>query len=104
MKPNPTKFDKWIAEHSSDPDFVTAQVLMDITGQISTELKRQGKSRSDLAKLLKVDRAQVSRILNGHPNMTVKTLVKAALALGLRIDLRLVTHRTGNSFKRQRAG
>jgi CRP-like cAMP-binding protein len=89
MKRNPTKFDRWIAQHGSDPEFVTAQVLMDFTGQLSRELARQGMSRSDLARVLNVDRAQVSRILNGHPNMTVKTIVKAALALGFRPELRL---------------
>ncbi|MBM3498125.1 MAG: helix-turn-helix transcriptional regulator [Armatimonadetes bacterium] len=50
-------------------------------------MNKHGISRAELARRLGKSRAYVTRMLNGQPNMTLKTLTLIAVALGEGIDL-----------------
>lgn len=48
-------------------------------------MKHLGLSKSDLAKRMGVSLQSLSKLLNSQPNMTLKTIAKIELALGIKI-------------------
>jgi len=85
------KAQEWFAqrlkEYRDDPEFILEQLILDVTEQICAAMEGQDISRSELAQRLDVSRAYVTKLLNGHPNMTLRTLVEVAAALGLRPNI-----------------
>jgi transcriptional regulator with XRE-family HTH domain len=71
--------------YENDPDFLTDLALLDITEQIAMRMQQRGVRAAELAQRLGVSRAYVSQMLSGRPNMTVRTLVGVAHALGDRV-------------------
>lgn len=61
-------------EHALDIEFI-----------VHREMLRQGLSKSDLAKRMGVSLQSLSKLLNSQPNMTLKTIARFELALGIRI-------------------
>jgi DNA-binding phage protein len=61
-----------------------------VAWQLSKEMKRQGMSKAQLAKLMNTSRAQVDRILNAKGNVTIETLQRAAALVGRQLRLELV--------------
>lgn len=83
-----TDFQNWVEEHMYDPEFLWAEFVMELSTLLQDEMEKQQISQSDLANKLGVDRSQVSRILNGKQNLTVKSLVEIAQALGMRLRVK----------------
>jgi len=79
--------DKWIEEWDQDPDYIVEGVLLAATERICELMAKHDISRAQLARRLGKSRAYVTRMLNGQPNMTLKTLTQIAVALGEGIDL-----------------
>jgi transcriptional regulator with XRE-family HTH domain len=67
----------------SDPDYVADLMALQIAHHIASVLVDEGLTQRALAKRLGVSEAYLSRVLSGHPNMTLKTIAKLSLALGL---------------------
>ena len=65
--------------------YETERVVLGINEQIHDHMQRLGVTRVGLAEELGVSKSYVSRTLNGAPNMTIRTLVSIANALGCRI-------------------
>ena len=82
-------YERNIAPFRDTPEFQTERVLVDIGEQIVTQMESQGISRAELARRLGVSRPFVTRLLTGSPNLTVKTLVRVASAVGLVVDVSL---------------
>lgn len=61
-------------EHALDIEFI-----------VHREMKHLGLSKSDLAKRMGVSLQSLSKLLNSQPNMTLKTIAKFELALGIKI-------------------
>lgn len=61
--------------------------VVGINEQIVAKMETEGLTRAELATRMKVDKAQITRMLNGSNNVTVKTLVSAASALGCRFTV-----------------
>jgi len=80
-------FDKRIRELRDDVEFQLEGVLIDIAERVCERMEEQNISRADLAKKLGVSRAFVTKLLNGNPNMTVKTLLLLARALDCELDI-----------------
>ncbi len=64
------------------------KVLFDVAEQVCKLIESQGVSRSELAQRLAVTPAYVTKLLNGNPNLTIKTLLKLSDALGQTLDIR----------------
>ena len=79
--------DRWVEEWDRDPDYLVEGVLLAATERICELMDKHGISRAELARRLGKSRAYVTRVLNGQPNMTLKTLTQIAVALGEGIDL-----------------
>jgi DNA-binding CsgD family transcriptional regulator len=91
-------FGELIKAGEDDPDSVTDELLLDLTEQLYVRMTELGLRPMELAERLGVSRAYVSQLLNGKPNMTIRTLVRWALALDARIhvELRSEPPPTGN--------
>ena len=65
-------------EHALDIEFI-----------VHREMKHLGLSKSELANRMGISLQSLSKLLNSQPNMTLKTIAKFELALGLRSFRRL---------------
>lgn len=61
-------------EHALDIEFI-----------VHREMKRLGLSKSELANRMGISLQSLSKLLNSQPNMTLKTIAKFELALGIKI-------------------
>lgn len=64
-----------------DPDYQAAKVKLAIAGMLADRMAKLGMNRTQLAQRLNVSAARVTQILAGYSNLTIDTLVTAALAL-----------------------
>jgi transcriptional regulator with XRE-family HTH domain len=79
-------FNEKLATLKDDEDFRLEEVILNLTEQISVRMKEKGITRAKLAELLGVTPAAVTKLLNGNPNFTLKTLLKVADALGFEFN------------------
>jgi transcriptional regulator with XRE-family HTH domain len=80
-------FSAMLAADENDPEALTEDLVLDVTEQVYRAMQDTGLRPSDLAERMKVSRSFVSQLLNGRPNMTMRTLVSVACALGLRVRI-----------------
>lgn len=57
-------------------DYRLENILLDVGENIALFMEEKKLSRAQMAKRLGVSRAYVTKILNGNPNLTIKTLLK----------------------------
>lgn len=78
-----------LEQYRRDPEFRTELLLLAINEQLVSRMNSQGISRSELAERLQCSKAFVTKLLNGKPNLTMRTLVQIAGALDLAVDVNL---------------
>ena len=76
------RFDEW----EDDPESELYGVLLDVTEGIVKRMIEQNVRRTDLAERLGTSRAYVTKLLDGQENMTLRTLVRVANALEMKVD------------------
>ncbi|MEE1045409.1 MAG: helix-turn-helix transcriptional regulator [Olegusella sp.] len=59
---------------------------LDISIAVYRRMEELGMNQNDLAERMGVDRSQVSRILKGKMNITLRTIARLEEALGFRLD------------------
>jgi transcriptional regulator with XRE-family HTH domain len=78
--------EKWFKEELESArktfEFRLEKILLQLGEDICGLMRDQGLSRAEIAARLGVSRAYVTKLLNGNPNLTIKTLVKLSDALG----------------------
>jgi ribosome-binding protein aMBF1 (putative translation factor) len=79
------KVDLW----ADDPEFLTEEKILDFTERVVLEMDKKGISRVQLATSLGRSKAFVTKLLKGDANMTIKTMVTVAQALGCNLHLDL---------------
>lgn len=72
-----------------DPEYLAEKIAADLALRVEGRLEERDMSRKDLADRLKVSKAYVSQVLNGHTNMTLLSLCKLAHALDLQIRIEM---------------
>ena len=67
---------------TSTPDdkrlFEQERVIFEVTELISTLMEEHGVSKADLARKIKTSKANITQMLDGRRNMTLRTLVDIA--------------------------
>ncbi|MBX9658875.1 MAG: helix-turn-helix domain-containing protein [Nitrospiraceae bacterium] len=63
------------------------KILFEVAEQVCKLIESQGMTRSELAKRLGVTPAYITKILNGNPNLTIKSLLMLSEALGQTLDI-----------------
>lgn len=92
------KTEKWfnekLKEFKDDIEFRLEGVILELTEKICKRMEEKNINRSELASLLQVSPAFVTKILNGTSNFTLKTMMLLADALEcqLSIDLKPKEH------------
>jgi transcriptional regulator with XRE-family HTH domain len=78
-----------IKKYENDTEFLSEQLIIDFSELVVMKMQEQKLKRVDLAERLNVSKSFITKILNGNPNMTVKTMVSIANALNcnLWVDL-----------------
>lgn len=74
--------------------YETERLMLEINEQIITRLRDLKITRSALAEKVGKDRSQITRLLNGSANVTIKTLVEISSALGTRWNIELADHKS----------
>jgi len=72
-----------------DPEYVAEGLALDVVIELGRAMRNQGLTQSELARRIGASPAFVSQTLHGKPNMTLLTLAKFALALGLECSVSL---------------
>lgn len=62
--------------------------LFEVAEQVCKLIESQGITRSELAQRLAVTPAYITKLLNGNPNLTIKSLLRLSDALGQTLDIR----------------
>jgi transcriptional regulator with XRE-family HTH domain len=73
---------KKLSEARGTFDYRLEKTLFELGENICVLLEKQGISRTDLARTMDVSPAYVTKLLNGNPNLTIKSLLKLSDALG----------------------
>lgn len=90
-----TTADTWFSDkHEAfreDPEYVAEELALDLVMAITRRMRELGLNQSDLARKIGTSPAFVSQLLHGKPNMTLLTLAKLSVALGLDCKIALQT-------------
>lgn len=77
-----TWFTDKLNEFETDLEFRTEEVIIEFTEKVVAAMRERDMSRVELAQRLGVSKAFVTKLLNGNPNLTIRTMVSLAAALG----------------------
>ena len=77
--------DEAAAEQANDAEFVADGLALDFAEQVARAMKSQGLTKAELGRRMGVSRAYTTRILDAPPNLTLLSMAKVALALGLTV-------------------
>ena len=83
-------FERKLAASKDTPEYELEWLLLDIEEALHTSMEAQGITRSELADRLGTSRAFITKLLGGQENLTLKTLVRVANALEMKVDARFV--------------
>lgn len=86
----PGALDEYIAKYQGDPDYVAEGMALEVAEQVVLLLEQKGMTRTALASAMGVSQAFVSRVLNAPPNLTLRSIAKLSIALGVRPVFQLV--------------
>ena len=75
--------DEAVAELADDPEFVADGLALEFAERVARAMKRQGVTKAELGRRMGVSRAYTTRILDAPPNLTLLSMAKVSLALGL---------------------
>jgi plasmid maintenance system antidote protein VapI len=84
-----TKLDQFLSERANARLFEQESLVFDATEMICSLMDERDVSRSALADLLGTSKANISQLLDGSRNMTLRTLADLAFALGQRVQFHL---------------
>jgi transcriptional regulator with XRE-family HTH domain len=76
-----------VDELEDDAEYLTELQILHFTKLVVDKMQELKISRVELANRLDVSKAFVTKLLNGNPNMTIKTMVTILNAIGCRLNL-----------------
>ena len=79
-------------------DFWIEKAILEFTSDIYSEMKRQGKTKAGLARIIGTSPAHITQIFNGNANFTIKSMVKLSRALDCRLHIKAVHDKKKLSF------
>ena len=76
-----------IAAYQNDPEFIANGWALKVAEEVVSLLEEKGKNQTWLATSMDVSRSRVSAVLNAPPNMTLLTLARLSVALGVPAEI-----------------
>lgn len=83
-------FQKELAEARSRTAYYEEDVLLDVATQLLGAMEDNKVTKSELARRMDVSPPYITKILQGHTNMTIETMTKIASAIGLKWECLLI--------------
>jgi len=83
------EFHEYLEEDKKDPDYQIERLLLEINEKILEILEEKGLTRKAFAEKLGVSSAYITKLLNGRPNLTLKSLIKIALTLNVKLRVEI---------------
>jgi len=71
-------------QYANDPDYIAERLALRVTEEAAKIMQNPGLSRADLAARMNVSRAYVTKIFDAPPNLTLRSIARLALALGVK--------------------
>ncbi len=83
----------WAERQAASPEsrrlYEEERLILWATEAIAEAMEMQGRTRAEVAEALGTSRPNVTQILSGSRDMTLRTLAALAQACGMRVDLKL---------------
>ena len=79
----------WITRRTKSPEIRRFYEEERTTEEIASAMVDQGLSRAEVAEKIGTTRANVTQLLSGSRNMTLRSLAKLAFACGMRAEIHL---------------
>ena len=76
--------EQWVNEYADDPEFVAGELATDVIDETLNILAERKLTQTALAEKMGVSRKRVSYVFNASPNLTLLTIARIALALGVK--------------------
>ena len=84
-----SSFDDFLREEGLHEEVTSVAWKRVLSWQVCEAMKREGISKSEMAKRMKTSRSQLDRLLDpDNPNVLLETVQKAASAVGKKIAIR----------------
>jgi transcriptional regulator with XRE-family HTH domain len=84
MESTEREFRALLENSQNDPDYYAQKLALDISLRISRELKNLGMTRKAFGEKIEVSGGRVTQMLSGDSNLTLLSLCRLALGVGLR--------------------
>ncbi len=81
--------DKYYEKYQNDPDFIAEGIAVAVVEEAAGIMRDKSLTRSELAEAIGVPKAQVSRMFKLPPNLTLRSIARLAVALGVKPHLYL---------------
>lgn len=85
-------FDKYEEMWKDDPEYHLMAVIFNLTDSIYEAMEEQKLNRNDLVDKTKIERSTIDQLLTGTQIISLLELVKIAIALNKKVQIRLVNH------------
>lgn len=82
---------KYEEKYKDDPEYIAEGIFLETVEQILAVMDYHNISKSELAERMGVSRAYISKLFNNSTNLTLETLAKIGLALGVPIGITVGT-------------
>lgn len=73
---------KQLEKYRTDPEYQAEILILRVTEEIARLMASKNVNKAELARRLDVSKARVTHLLNGSPNLTIRTIASVATALG----------------------
>jgi transcriptional regulator with XRE-family HTH domain len=83
-------FHKGLARAKTRSAYYEEGLLIDIAARVIDAMEKNGITRSDLARRLKVSPSYITKVLRGHANMSLESLAKIAFVMDLKWECIMV--------------
>ncbi len=78
-------------KYKDDPEYVAEGIFLETMEKILAVMDYHNISKAELAERMSVSRAYISKLFNNSTNLTLETLAKIGLALGVPVGISIGT-------------
>jgi DNA-binding phage protein len=90
--------EEWVKDelekYKDNIEYRLEEAILDFTEQICEQMEKQKITRAGLAERLGVSRAFITKLLNGNPNLTLKTMMNIVSALKSDLNIQIQPRRS----------
>ncbi len=87
-------------EARKSPEYWTEHAVLDYTTALWAQMQEKQVTQAELARSADIAPSMLSRVLNGTHNVTMRTMVRLAHALGMRVRISLEPHQASRTTER----